>query len=38
MAKQEEKTERREPAPEFWKPLDETPSGTIGKAKRILSK
>jgi hypothetical protein len=36
MAKKEERTERREPAAEFCKQLDESQSGTIGKA--ILSK
>jgi hypothetical protein len=38
MVKQKEITERKESAPEFCKPLDESQSETMGKDKRIFSK
>jgi hypothetical protein len=37
MAKQEERAERREPAPKFYNQY-KSQSGKMGKAKRILSK
>jgi hypothetical protein len=38
MAKQAKRTKRKGSSPEFLKNLDESPSGTVGKAKRLLSR